>query len=1735
MTRHNFMFSRDGRIGNARSKRKRKLNVESLEPRRVLTSIVISEVHYHPTEPNAAEVAAGYESSTDFEFLEVVNHSTTNVDLSSFQLVKTSTAGADRGVHFDFSFGDSTVLRPRQHALVVANEEAFATRYGNEVPVLGEWNGGLDDAGDTITLELTGEQFLQFTFDDDWYPSTDGQGFSLEAVNLQPTEPAIWSTAQAWKASSQVGGSPGYSQTPTPGDSNGDGQFDQEDLNLVIDAAKYGTGEQATFAEGDWDGNGVFDSKDIVLAFLTNDFQFVRSTPQGVEDSYHVSEDGRLVVPPQQGVLANDRHGIPESLSAHISSAPLYGRLQLLEDGSFEYAPDHDFSGFDSFVYIPRQDENEGDPTTVSINVAPTNDRPRARVDFYYTPAETPLDVAADRGLLSNDTDIDTMTLQATVDQPPNHGQLELSADGAFRYTPNQAFRGIDRFSYRTSDSLAQSDATTVSISVNQHHVVISEFAASVQTSLRDYDDDSSDWLEVANYDTEPVDLQGWYLTDDADDLTKWRIPSETVVEPGQSVVIFASGKDLVASNGELHANFRLARGGEYLALVDQNGTSIVWDASPRFPALIEDVSYGRSDTTTTHQLVQATSTVRLLSTDHENELDPRWTSIEFDDSTWSRHVSPIGYATQLPGSEVPGFTARMIKVGGGRVSQLETARAAESLLDGTSPREDYFIAEDVTTVVPVVNFGGIQSVTPGGDFPEAIPYPDGTTLNRLEDFAIRTTAKVSIPEGEWTIGFGSSDGGLLRLANVQFLSTTGESGDTEIIEGDGELIFNETRRRGWTTGTFVVPAGGIETTLDALFFERRAADFFEIAIVPGNNTRPSVRNGWMLLSDGVEGWVVSTIAVPSEPDFDQFLRSDLEQEMFKQHESVFMRIPFDVEAASKLDRLELRMRYDDGFKAYLNGVEVASDNVRVDDDGNSEADGDRNDIDATTLVQFDISEHRNVLRDGTNLLSIHGLNADAGDSGTLFAPELIGVIVHPASPSFMQPSPGEANIAGQIGLLNPPGFSVPNGTFRDPFLLELTSNDPQGIIRYTTDGSIPTENSPIFRAPIGVLVSSQVRARTFLTDHMPSPTASALYVRLGDGVHDFDSDLPLLVFDTMGQEVPRTNTTEFVDSIAALFDVQDSGQSRLVQTPDLISRAGFRARGSSSASFPKSPFRIEFRQDHSDDDRDVDLLGLPSDSDFVLVPGYEFDRSMNRNTIVYDLSNQAGRYAVRTRYVEVFVNSGRGEVTPNDYLGVYPLMESVKVGDNRLDIGSLAPQYVTEPDVTGGYIFKVDRVNPGDRGVRLGEFGTVAMVRPDETALDERPAQRSYLVEYVTDFMEALQAPDFMHPELGLHYREWIDVGSAIDHYILYELWQATDALFFSGYWFKPRDGKLQAGPIWDFDRSAGSTDPRNNNPRRWHAIDSAPRVWWDLFVDIEFRQAFIDRWSELQQGVLSNENLVETYDRVTGQISDEAAARNFARWPEKPPRSNGGVYDVLDGTWQGEVQHMKLWLQDRLHWMNSLFLQAPQFSIAREGRASIVTLRGDLNRDNAVDAVDIALLSREVSAGTNNSDFDLTADGNVDWLDLLAMAKRLDTVPGDVDVDGDVDAADEAILLANLQQPPNMPTTWLDADFDADGDIDETDRELLIENLGFDRVETLPEGRTIYYTTDGSDPRLPGGGISPSAREFQGSFEIDASATIFARAYDPDFNIPVRGFQQDLQDAEAWSGLTTLRIPSG
>ncbi len=198
----------------------------------------ITELMYHPAAASNAERAQGYNDS-DFEYVELTNIGEVALDLRGVRFTK--------GIDFDFADGAIQSLAPGQSVLVVANQEAFASRHGAGLPVAGHYldaaESRLANKGERVKLSFGGgTPILEFTYDDEepWPAAPDGEGPSL--VLVSPREAGDFNLADRWAASLQDGGSPGT----LDGDENGGG------------------GNGGPNEETDSDGDGMTDAAEMV-------------------------------------------------------------------------------------------------------------------------------------------------------------------------------------------------------------------------------------------------------------------------------------------------------------------------------------------------------------------------------------------------------------------------------------------------------------------------------------------------------------------------------------------------------------------------------------------------------------------------------------------------------------------------------------------------------------------------------------------------------------------------------------------------------------------------------------------------------------------------------------------------------------------------------------------------------------------------------------------------------------------------------------------------------------------------------------------------------------------------------------------------------------------------------------------------------------------------------------------------------------------------------------------------------------------------------------------------------------------------------------------------------------------------------------------------------------------------------------------------------------------------------
>jgi hypothetical protein len=171
--------------------------------------LAITEIMYHPRPPSgAAELG---HTASDFEFIEIHNTSASACSLMGVQFLD--------GVVFDFSYGNASTLAAGSYGVVVRNLEAFKARYPDWTNrnVLGTYTSRLGNRGEKLELGYAVTNMsplVSFDYEDDWYPATDGEGFSLVLKDPQ-SDPSTWDNKTAWRPSSAPDGSPGLAN-PEP-------------------------------------------------------------------------------------------------------------------------------------------------------------------------------------------------------------------------------------------------------------------------------------------------------------------------------------------------------------------------------------------------------------------------------------------------------------------------------------------------------------------------------------------------------------------------------------------------------------------------------------------------------------------------------------------------------------------------------------------------------------------------------------------------------------------------------------------------------------------------------------------------------------------------------------------------------------------------------------------------------------------------------------------------------------------------------------------------------------------------------------------------------------------------------------------------------------------------------------------------------------------------------------------------------------------------------------------------------------------------------------------------------------------------------------------------------------------------------------------------------------------------------------------------------------------------------
>jgi hypothetical protein len=306
------------------------------------------------------------------------------------------------------------------------------------------------------------------------------------------------------------------------------------------------------------------------------------------------------------------------------------------------------------------------------------------------------------------------------------------------------------------------------------------------------------------------------------------------------------------------------------------------------------------------------------------------------------------------------------------------------------------------------------------------------------------------------------------------------------------------------------------------------------------------------------------------------------------------MRKSFNIVDTSLIKQAIFCMDFDDGFVAYLNGVEITRNSMDIGQTWNSfaTAENEANLYQGAQPLYYTLtSVQKLLLQNGNNVLAIETHNVSASSSDLSSRPFLF--------------------------------LGISNNTFS---YLPLTS---------------------WFQAPAAIL----------------------------------QSKLSIMVINTLGQSI--VDDPRIICDMGIIYN--GVGNLNCIGDPfnNYNGKISIELRGSSSQGFPKQPYGFS-TLDSSNNSQDVSLIDMPAESDWILLNPYT-DKTFMRDVLTYDLGRALNWYASRAQFVNLIIDG--------DNKGVYVLLEKIKRDKDRVDIGKITPTANSGDSLTGGYIFKVDKV----------------------------------------------------------------------------------------------------------------------------------------------------------------------------------------------------------------------------------------------------------------------------------------------------------------------------------------------------------------------------------------------------------------------------------------------------------
>lgn len=375
------------------------------------------------------------------------------------------------------------------------------------------------------------------------------------------------------------------------------------------------------------------------------------------------------------------------------------------------------------------------------------------------------------------------------------------------------------------------------------------------------------------------------------------------------------------------------------------------------------------------------------------------------------------------------------------------------------------------------------------------------------------------------------------------------------------------------------------------------------------------------------------------------------------------------------------------------------------------------------------------------------------------------------------------------------------------------------------------------------------------------------------------NTGLPIVVVETENHSPIVSRDEWLANTSITIFDVD--GSIDYQGTSDNI-----RGRGNSTWQAPKKPFAVKL-------DKKAEILGMPKHKRWVLLANW-LDRTILRNDVAFELSRMTGMdWTPRGQFVEVILNG--------EHIGNYYLCEQIKIDKNRVNIAELKADDVDDETITGGYLMELDshfdEVNKFMSSVRSFPY---MFKDPDEETLNEQ--QFAYMQGYVNQFETELYNADSFSNRTYINY---IDIDSYIQFFFVNEIVSNHELGWpRSTYVHKDRNGKMKAGPVWDFDWGTFSPD----RTQKW--ISRYTLYYGRLAEDPQYVARMKELWNE------SYPRFLTIGDYIDSRVEElrQSQEINMVMWP---------ITEVINGdeslTFDEAVERVKTSALDKIKWMNT------------------------------------------------------------------------------------------------------------------------------------------------------------------------------------------------------------------------